>query len=381
MNATLILKDGTKLTGQSFGANVASAGEVVFNTGMMGYPESFTDPSYTGQILTLTYPLIGNYGIGADNKDKDGIPKHFESDKIRIKGLIVSEYSENFSHWDAKQSLSKWLKDNNIPAITGIDTRALTQKIRQHGTILGKIIPEKLMRAHGASAQRGKESSSASSEPSELTNKDIPFYNPDLDNLVSQVSIKKPKTYKRGKKRIICVDCGMKNNILRSFLNRDITVVRVPWNYDFIAKKEKFDGIFMSNGPGDPAMLTDLHAIIQKAMALKKPIFGICLGCQIMALATGAKTYKLKFGHRAQNQPCIDVETGRCYITSQNHGFAIDEKTLKPGWKVWLKNANDNTIEGIKHKTLPFFSAQFHPEATPGPTDTNHFFDQFIEML
>lgn len=353
--ATLILKDGTRFTGESFGADIASAGEVVFNTGMMGYPESFSDPSYTGQIITLTYPLVGNYGVGADGKDKDGIEKRFESGKVRIKGLIVSEYSENYSHWDAKKSLGKWLKENNIPAISGIDTRALTQKIREHGTILGKIIHEK--------------------------SKDIAFYNPDLDNLVAQASIKKPKTYKKGKKTIICIDCGMKNNIIRNFLSRDITVIRVPWNYDFIATKLKFDGIFMSNGPGDPAMLTALHEIIKKAFALKKPIFGICLGTQIMALASGAKTYKLKFGHRSQNQPCIDEETGRCYITSQNHGFAIDEKTLKPGWKVWLRNANDKTVEGIKHKTLPFFSCQFHPESTPGPTDTVHFFDQFVEML
>ncbi len=355
--ATLILKDGTRLSGESFGAPVASAGEVVFNTGMMGYPESFSDPSYTGQIMVLTYPLIGNYGVGAEDKDPDGIAKRFESGKIHIKGLIVSEYSENYSHWDATRSLSKWLKDNNIPAITGIDTRALTQKIRETGTVLGKIITEK------------------------FSDTDTPFYNPDLDNLVAQASIKKPQTYLRGKKRIICIDCGMKNNILRNFLNRDITVIRVPWNYDFIAAKEKFDGIFMSNGPGDPAMLTELHAIIRKAMTLKKPIFGICLGCQIMALASGAKTYKLKFGHRSQNQPCIDTETERCYITSQNHGFAVDEKTLKKDWKVWLKNANDGTVEGIKHKTLPFFSCQFHPEATPGPTDTVHFFDEFVKML
>lgn len=359
--ATLVLKDGTKLTGQSFGADVSSSGEVVFNTGMMGYPESFTDPSYTGQIITLTYPLVGNYGVGENDKDSNGIEKRFEGNKISIKGLIVSEYSENYSHWDAKKSLGEWLKENKIPAITGIDTRALTQKIRQHGTILGKIVMGDSNSANHAKKEE--------------------FYNPDLDNLVAQVSIKEPKTYKKGPKTVLCIDCGMKNNILRSFLDRNVTVIRVPWNYDFLKAKLKFDGIFMSNGPGDPAMLTELHDIIRRAMALKKPIFGICLGCQIMALATGAKTYKMKFGHRAQNQPCIDVNTGRCYITSQNHGFAVDAKTLKPGWEVWLKNANDGTVEGIKHKTLPFFSCQFHPESTPGPTDTNHFFDQFVKML
>ncbi len=353
--AKLVLKDGTVLEGKSFGANISSAGEVVFNTSMVGYPESFTDPSYTGQILTLTYPLIGNYGVPDDSKNPDGIENHFESSKIHIKGVVVSEYSENHNHWEAEKSLSDWLKENNIPGITGIDTRALTQKIRKTGTILGKIIVE--------------------------DTEDLSFYNPDIDNLVDQVSIKEPITYKKGKKTIICVDCGMKNNIIRNFLDRDITVIRVPWNYDYIEAGLEFDGVFISNGPGDPAMLTPLHKILKKAMELKKPIFGICLGLQIMAISSGAKTYKLKFGHRSQNQPCIDVDTGHCYITSQNHGFAVNEKSLKSDWKVWLRNANDQTVEGIKHKELPFFSCQFHPEATPGPTDAMRFFDDFVEML
>lgn len=352
--AILILKNGQRFEGTSFGASTSSAGEVVFNTSMVGYPESFTDPSYTGQILTLTYPLVGNYGVGGACQDKDKISKRFESEKIHIKGLVVSEYSENFSHWDAKKSLGDWLKANNIPAITGIDTRALTQTLREHGTILGKIV---------------------------IGNKECDFYDPNIDNLVDQVSIKKPITYHKGKKTIVCIDCGMKNNILRNFLDRNITVIRVPWDYDFIEKGLKFDGIFISNGPGDPSILHSLHNTVNKAFALKKPIFGICLGIQILALASGAKTYKLKFGHRSQNQPCMDVETEHCYITSQNHGFAVDEKTLKPGWKVWLKNLNDNTVEGIKHKTLPFFACQFHPEAMPGPVDTMHFFDDFVKML
>lgn len=356
--AKLILKDGTEFEGKSFGAETSAAGEVVFNTSMVGYPESLSDPSYTGQILTFTYPLIGNYGIGEARKDENGIEKNFESGKIHAKGIIVNEYSENFNHWNSKKSLGDWLKSENIPGITGIDTRLLTQKIRQHGTILGKIVIEE--------------------------SEDIDFYNPDIDNLVAQVSIKKPKTYnskKKEAKTIICIDCGMKNNILRSLLARGLNIIRVPWNYDFIEAKLEFDGIFISNGPGDPAQLIELHEIIKKAFKLKKPIFGICLGVQIMAIASGAKTYKLKFGHRAQNQPCIDTESGHCYITSQNHGFAIDEKTLKKDWKVWLKNANDETVEGIKHKTLPYFACQFHPEANPGPTDTLHFFDEFAKML
>lgn len=353
--AQLILKDGTIFSGKSFGAPLNTAGEVVFNTGMVGYTETLTDPSYQGQILTLTYPLIGNYGVGSQAKDKNGISKNSESDKIQVKGLIVSEYSENYSHFEAQKSLSKWLKENKIPAITGIDTRALTQKIRKHGTILGKIITN--------------------------PKKEIEFYNPDLENQVAKVSILKPKTYKNGRKVVICIDCGMKNNILRSLLKRNLTIIRVPWNYDFIKAGLKFDGIFLSNGPGDPAILTPLHEIIKKALKLKKPIFGICLGTQILALASGAKTYKLPFGHRSQNQPCMDLETNRCYITSQNHGFAINEKTLPSNWKVWLKNANDNTIEGIKHVSLPYFACQFHPEASPGPTDTRHFFDEFVAML
>lgn len=357
MKAKLILKDGSIFCGESFGALTPTSGEVVFNTSMVGYPESLTDPSYTGQILVLTYPLVGNYGVTDNPHDKDKISKNFESEKIQIKGLIVNEYSDKFSHYKSKKSLSTWLKENNIPAITGIDTRALTQVLREHGTILGKIIV-------------------GEKDPSK-----IDFYNPDLDNLVAKVSIKKPKIYKKGKKKIICIDCGMKNNIIRNFLKRNITVIRVPWNYDFIKEKIKFDGIFISNGPGDPSILTPLHEILRKAMTLKKPIFGICLGCQIMALASGAKTYKLKFGHRSQNQPCLDTKTNHCYITSQNHGFAVEAKSLKKDWEVWLKNTNDNTVEGIRHKNLPFFSCQFHPEATPGPTDTMHFFDDFVKML
>ncbi|MDD3862103.1 MAG: glutamine-hydrolyzing carbamoyl-phosphate synthase small subunit [Candidatus Gracilibacteria bacterium] len=352
--ATLLLKDGTAFEGTSFGADIPSAGEVVFNTGMVGYPESFTDPSYSGQIIVLTSPLIGNYGVGGGCVDEDKISKRFESEKIHIKGLIVSEYSENYSHWDAKKSLGEWLKKNNIPAITGVDTRALTQKLRKYGTTLGKI---------------------------SIGNKECDFYDPNIVNLVDEASIKKPITYKKGNKTIVCIDCGMKNNILRNFLDRDISVIRVPWDYDFIEAGIEFDGIFISNGPGDPAILYPLHNTIKKAFELKKPIFGICLGIQIMAIAAGSKTYKLKFGHRSQNQPCIDVESEKCYITSQNHGFAVDEKTLQKGWKVWLKNANDGTVEGIRHKTLPFFACQFHPEAYPGPTDTTFFFDKFAKML
>lgn len=353
---TLLLEDGTTYEGQSFGSETNSQGEVVFNTSMVGYPEALTDPSYRGQILTLTYPLIGNYGIPPEIKDSNRIKKFFESNEIQVEGLIISEYCENYNHWNAQKSLGEWLKDYCIPGITGIDTRALTQKLREKGTMLGKIIFKK-------------------------EKKETPFYDPNLTNLVEEVSIKRPITYKSGRKTVIVLDCGMKNNIIRSFLKRKITVIRVPWNYNFFEKKHKFHGIFISNGPGDPAIIKETHKILQTTLNKKIPIFGICLGNQVLAIAAGAKTYKLKYGHRSQNQPCIDLETSRCYITTQNHGFAVDEKTMPKDWKIWFKNANDRTVEGIKHEKLPFMAVQFHPEATPGPVDTEFLFDEFIKKL
>ncbi len=351
----LVLEDGTKLEGTSFGADTDSAGEVVFNTGMMGYPESLTDPSYRGQILMFTYPLIGNYGVPGDEKDKHKISKHFESDHIQVKGIVVSEYCENPSHWNNKRTLDKWLKENKIPGIAGIDTRALTQKLREKGTMPGKIVRD------------------PSSKPE--------FYNPDKENVVARVSCKEPITYKAGKKRVVLMDCGAKNNIVRNLLNRNLTVIKVPWNYDFIDKGIKFDGVFVSNGPGDPEVVKESHEIIKKCLKIGKPLMGICLGNQLLAIAAGGKTYKLKYGHRAQNQPCINVKTGRCYITSQNHGFAIKSRTLPKDYEPLFVNANDNTIEGIKHKRKPFMAVQFHPEATPGPNDTNYLFDEFAEIL
>lgn len=352
---TLTLKDGTQITGESFGAHTETDGEVVFNTGMVGYPESLTDPSYRGQILVFTYPLIGNYGVPKNEKDDQNIEKRFESERIQVSGMIVSEYSENNSHWETTRSLGEWLKAEKIPAITGIDTRTLTQKIRTVGSILGTVrkTPEK---------------------PDH-------FYDPNAINLVAEVSIKKPITYKAGKKHIAVVDCGMKLNILRSFLKRGVTVTRVPWNHDIWSMDTDFDGIFFSNGPGDPVSVPETIAIMKEGFKRKKPIFGICLGTQIMGLAAGAKTFKMKFGHRSQNQPCIDVKTGHCIITSQNHGYAVERKSLPKEWEVWFENANDKSIEGIRHKTLPFSSVQFHPEATAGPTDSGYLFDEFITQL
>lgn len=357
---TLTLKDGTKITGKAFGAFGETEGEVVFTTGMVGYPESLTDPSFKDQILVLTFPLIGNYGVPQEELDENKISKFFESAKIHLKGLIVSDYSENYFHWNAKKSLSDWMKEYGVPGISGVDTRALTQLLREKGAQLGKIHPENV-----------------------TPNNE--FYDPNDENLVAKVSTTEIKTYGEGRKHIAIIDTGMKLNILRSFLKRGIKVTRFPWNkspFEHEAQKgEKFDGIFFSNGPGDPAILTETHEIMKECFAKKIPTFGICLGNQIMGIAAGGKTFKLKYGHRGQNQPCIDKMTGRCYITSQNHGFVVDHKKLPDDWEVYFENANDGSVEGIRHKKLPFFSVQFHPEASPGPTDTSYLFDKFIELL
>jgi len=347
----LILKDGTNLEGFGFGAKKPVAGEVVFNTGMVGYPESFTDPSYAGQILVLTYPLIGNYGVPQEIK-KNKMFTNFESEKIQIQGLIVSEYSKKYSHWNAKMSLDQWLKRHKIPAIEGIDTRTLTIKLRSKGVMLGKI---------------------------EQENKEIDFYDPNKEILAEKVSCKRVINYKGGRTRVVLIDMGVKNNIIRSFQKRNITVIRVPWNYDFT--NLKYHGLFISNGPGDPKTCEVTIDNIKKSLAKNIPTFGICFGNQLLALAAGGDTYKLKFGHRSQNQPCVEVGTNRCYITSQNHGYAVNAKKLPPGFREWFVNANDKTNEGIKHIRKPFMSVQFHPEATPGPVDTDYLFDKFVKMI
>ncbi|TET98815.1 MAG: glutamine-hydrolyzing carbamoyl-phosphate synthase small subunit [Candidatus Stahlbacteria bacterium] len=349
--ALLILEDNSIFSGYSFGSKKTVSGEVVFNTGMVGYPESLTDSSYRGQILTLTYPLIGNYGVPGKDEE-DNLLKYFESDKIQVQGLIVTNYSENYSHWNAKKSLSEWMREYSIPGIYGIDTRKLTKKLREKGTMLGKIIYNK---------------------------ENIKFEDPNKRNLVAEVSINEPLEYKRGLRRVIVIDCGVKNNIIRAFLKRDITVIRCPWDYNFL--DEKADGIIISNGPGDPKKCKVTIENIRKTLSKTIPILGICLGSQILGLAAGADTYKLKYGHRSQNQPCVEVGTKRCYITTQNHGYSVDSDTLPVDWREWFYNNNDKTNEGIIHISKPFFGTQFHPEASPGPDDTEFLFDMFVRAM
>jgi carbamoyl-phosphate synthase small subunit len=348
---TLILEDGTTFNGYAFGYARSVSGEVVFNTAMTGYPESLTDPSYKGQILVLTYPIIGNYGV-PDYVSEDEMLKYFESYALHITGLVISDYTEDYSHWNSKKSLGDWLKEFKIPGIFGIDTRALTKILRERGTMLGKII-------------YGDET--------------IEFYDPNKDNLVQKVSTVEKKVYGKGKHRILLVDCGVKYNIIRNLLKRNTTVTVVPWNYDFTT--EEYDGLFISNGPGDPKECTDTIRHLRKAIAGDIPIYGICLGNQLLALAAGADTYKLKYGHRSHNQPVLLKDTNKAYITSQNHGFAINNDTLPGDWEPLFTNLNDNTNEGMRHISKPFFSTQFHPEASSGPTDTEFLFDRFIEMI
>jgi carbamoyl-phosphate synthase small subunit len=350
--AQLILEDGGCIHGKPFGALTPSAGEVVFNTAMTGYPESLTDPSYKGQILVLSYPLIGNYGVPG-NAIEENLSRFFESDRIHISGLVISSYSAEYSHWNALENLSDWLRSYGVPGISGVDTRALVKHLRERGTLLGKIVQEK------------------SSE--------IAFYDPNKENLVASVSTIKKVVYPGNSYKVILVDCGVKNNIIRCLMSTGATVIRVPWDYDYT--EDEFDGIVVSNGPGDPQECKATIAHLQKAIEIGKPIFGICLGNQLLALASGATTYKLKYGHRGYNQPVLLCGTEKTYITSQNHGFAVDDSSLAEGWDPYFVNLNDGTNEGICHRSRPFFSTQFHPEASGGPTDTRFLFMDFMDLV
>ena len=337
----LILRDGSSYEGQSFGANISVAGEVVFATGMVGYPEALTDPSFRGQILVMTYPLVGNYGVPEK--------KLWESEKIQVSGLIVSSYIDTPSHYQSNITLAAWFKKEKLPLVEIKDTRWLTQKLRTKGVMLGKIISGR---------------------------KTAVFNDPNLRNLVAEVSTK--KIYESGSGRtIVLIDCGVKLNIARRLGARGLKVVTVPWDTDVTKLKFPYAALVISNGPGDPMKAAKTIANVKKVLKRKIPILGICLGNQILALAGGGSTYKLKFGHRSQNQPVIERRTSKCYLTTQNHGFAV--KKVPHGFREWFRNANDNTNEGIIHHRLPFMSVQFHPESSPGPLDTDWVFDYFLK--
>ncbi len=354
---TLVLDDGTKFHGESFGYEKPVAGEVVFNTAMMGYPESLTDPSYAGQMMVLTYPLVGNYGVPAFSVEPNGIATFMESDKIHAEAIIVSNYSTEYSHWNAKESLADWLKREQVPGITGIDTRQLTKVLREHGVMMGKILFD--------------------DEPN-----NIPTAQYEGVNYIDKVSCKEVIRYNEGAgKKVVLVDCGVKNNIIRCLIKRGVEVIRVPWNYDF--NNLEFDGLFLANGPGDPDTAGEAVENIRKFLANPevRPCMGICMGNQLLSKAAGAKIYKLKYGHRSHNQPVRQVGTNRCFITSQNHGYAVDNDTIPADWEPLFINMNDGSNEGIRHKKNPWFSAQFHPEAASGPVDTEFMFDDFVKLL
>ncbi len=362
-DVTLILSDGKQFHGRSFGYDAPVAGEVVFNTAMIGYPESLTDPSYAGQLMVLTYPLVGNYGVPDFTFDSQNLPIYMEGDKIYVSAIIVADYSEQYSHWNGKETLANWLQREHVTGITGIDTRQLTKTLREYGVMMGKIIFD-----------------------DELDN--IPQSKYEGVNFVEQVSCKEVITYKPilnirdGRvPRVVLVDCGVKANIIRCLLRRGIEVVRVPWDYNF--NTLEFDALFLANGPGNPDTCELIVENIRKFLAspIVKPCMGICMGNQLLSKAAGAKIYKMKYGHRSHNQPVRLVGTDTCFITSQNHGYAVDTTSLDAEWEPLFVNMNDGSNEGIRHKSHPWFSAQFHPEASSGPVDTEFLFNKFVDLI
>ncbi len=352
--AKLVLEDGSVYRGLRVGADTEVSGEVVFNTGMTGYVETFTDCSYAGQILVMTYPLMGNYGVPA--RGDCLLPHRWESEGLQLLGLVVDEASEGFSHHEAEQGLSSWLAKAGVPGLCGIDTRSLTRRLREQGTMRGMIVSD--------------DHSDDMLPPTLEPGSNVP-----------SVSCTQPVTYEAGEQSVLLVDCGVKLNIVRHLQQRGLTVHRVPWNTDLSRIDKAFDGVVLSNGPGDPKDVMPLVEQVRGLLNGSKPVFGICLGNQVLSLAAGAETYKLKYGHRSQNQPCQDLFTRRCVITSQNHGYAVREESIPRDWDTWFININDGTNEGIRHRSKPFFAVQFHPEAAPGPVDTEFLFDDFVRVI
>ncbi|KAJ1744060.1 Multifunctional pyrimidine synthesis protein CAD [Coemansia sp. RSA 989] len=361
LTAHLQLRTGETFTGGSFGASSSAIGETVFTTSLVGYPESMTDPSYLGQILVFTQPLIGNYGVPRRSRDQYGLLKHFESEKIQCKGIVVSDYATKYSHWNAVESLSEWCEREGIPAITGVDTRALVHILRGQGSTLGSL--------------------SVGAQP--LKADKIEWSDPNQNNLVAEASTDAVRVFNPdGDVHVALIDCGVKYNIIRSLCDQGARVSLVPWNHNLAANLSSYDGIFISNGPGSPSHCHETISQLQQAFSsYQRPIFGICMGNQLMGMAAGLNAYKLRFGNRGHNQPAVDLTNGKCVITSQNHGYALDDSQMPKGWSRYYVNANDGSNEGIRHLEKPFRSVQFHPEAKGGPLDTAYLFAEFVDSV
>ncbi len=357
MPMKLVLEDGTEFLGAGFGARATVAGEVVFNTGMMGYPEALTDPSYAGQILVMTYPLAGNYGVPPTAKDAGS---RLQSGRVQVQALVVQHLSGHYSHHLAERSLSQWLEHEDVPIISGVDTRAITQRLRESGTMRGWVFPAEMTLEAAQAAARNVDMRS---------------------EVFTRVAPAQASRHGAGDLNIVLVDVGAKDGILDCLVERGTRVHRVPWHQDIEAFAAEADGILIGNGPGDPQ---DLEALVARLRGLMSsfagPIFGVCLGHQLLARAAGFDTYKLRYGHRGCNQPVQDISSGQCYVTSQNHGYAVDHARAPRDWEPWFVNLNDGTNEGIRLRNRPVFSVQFHPEARPGPQDTEFLFDDFLRL-
>jgi len=369
--AVLVLEDGSVYKGYGFGSVGRKGGEVVFSTSMVGYTEAFTDPSYNGQILMLTYPLVGNYGVPSyDRKDEYGLPLNFESSSIKIEGLVVHEACFTPSHWASVKTLEDWLVEEGVPGIWGIDTRSLTIKLRERGVMLGII----------ESFKPGEKP-----EVEKLVEDVKRVEDPNKKDLVGEVALLEEKVYEpkiKARGKVVLIDCGVKNNIIRCELRQGYRVIRVPYDTPFERIEEHDpDGVIISNGPGDPERCAQTIEVVKEVLEAGIPTLGICLGNQIIALAEDARCYKMKFGHRSVNKPCIERFSNRCFVTTQNHGFAVNPDSLPGDLEIWWTNADDKTVEGIFHEEKPCFAVQFHPEHDPGPRDTEFIFEIFTRMI